>query len=78
MNLPAWLAQAQAQCKEGDVPIVIHKKRGTADMGKSYVTTDLENFLSLLELMSSPETQSLDKDALVQSFSKMLDDLQSE
>ena len=55
MNLSGWLAQAQGQCEEGDIPIVVHKKKGTTDMGKSYVTTDLESFIQLLKKLGNPE-----------------------
>ena len=48
LDLSGWLDQACEQAPAGAVPIVVHKRRGKADAGESYVTLRLEDFGRLL------------------------------
>ena len=43
-SLPKWLKQAQEDCPEGAIPIVVFHEHGTSN---DYVTLRLEDFLNL-------------------------------
>lgn len=45
-TLPAWIRQAESDCPDNKVPLVVFHKHGTS---KNYVCVDLENFLKLVE-----------------------------
>ncbi len=48
LDLAGWVHQAKSQAPEGDVPIVIHKRKGTTDVGEHYVTLTVFDLLDLL------------------------------
>lgn len=50
MKLSEWLKEAEVEAKNLGVPygVVVHKKRGTTDPRKQYVTMDLGTFLDLI------------------------------
>lgn len=48
MELAAWVDQAVEQAPLGQVPVVIHKRRGKAHPGDQYVTLTLDDFLALV------------------------------
>lgn len=48
MDLAGWLAQAKANAGPGELPVVIHKKRGTTDVGEHYVTMTVDTLLEIL------------------------------
>ncbi len=49
MALASWVDQAAAQgIKRGLVPIVVHKRAGTTDPGRWYVTIELRFFAELV------------------------------
>lgn len=49
MKLASWVDQAVANAKQGQVPVVFHKRRGTMKVDAHYVTMRVEDFLRLLE-----------------------------
>ncbi len=49
MKLASWVDQAVANAKQGQVPVVFHKRRGTMKIDAHYVTMRVEDFLKLLE-----------------------------
>jgi hypothetical protein len=48
LDLSGWLDQACEQAPKGALPVVIHKRRGRASAGESYVTLRLEDLRRLL------------------------------
>jgi len=48
MKLASWVDQAAANAKQGQVPVVVHKRRGTMKVDAHYVTMRFEDFLKLL------------------------------
>ena len=49
MRLSSWIDQAVANAKQDQVPLVVHKRRGVADVSEHYVTMRMKDFLQLLE-----------------------------
>lgn len=52
MELSGWVAQAVAQADEFP-GVVVHKKRGTSDVGKHYATMRFEDLIWLIQICSS-------------------------
>lgn len=49
MCLAAWVDQAAAQAeRRGLIPVVVHKRVGTTDAGRWYVTLELRWFAALI------------------------------
>ena len=44
-SLPSWILQAESDCPEGKIPVVIFHKHGTS---KDYISLSLEDFFKLV------------------------------
>jgi len=51
LDLAGWLKQAEDNCPACMTPVVLHKKRGTTDIGKHYVTMSAEAFLYIVQTL---------------------------
>lgn len=51
MTLGPWLKEAMVEAvnARATIAVVVHKRRGTTDVGAYFVTTDLRTFLVLLD-----------------------------
>lgn len=50
LSLPAWVAEANVEAGNDDalVGVVVHKRRGTAEPGRQWVTMTVDDFAALL------------------------------
>jgi len=48
MDLAGWLKQAEENCPEFMLPVVLHKKKGTTNILEHYVTMSVDVFLGLV------------------------------
>lgn len=49
MSLAEWVNQSVEQAPEGEVPVVIHKRKGKGKLVDHYVTMRVRDFIDILE-----------------------------
>lgn len=61
MDLPGWTREAQAEARnlnDHAVGVVVHKRTGVAAPGQQWVAMELDDLMTLVNVLSEPSTKA--------------------